>query len=54
MKKYNIDPVKRLMRLAKESGVRHTVILGSYFAHFNKIWPDYNSQLDVCYVPGNS
>lgn len=39
-KKYNIDPMKRLLRLAKEAGVKHTVILGSYFAHFNTIWPE--------------
>lgn len=39
-KKYNIEPVKRLLRLAKEAGVKHVVILGSYFAYFNKIWPE--------------
>ena len=39
-KKYNIDPIKRLLRLAKESGVKHAVVLGSYFAYFNKIWPE--------------
>ena len=39
-KKYNIDPVKRLLHLAKEVGVKHTVILGSYFSYFNKQWPE--------------
>ena len=39
-KKYNIDPVKRLLRLAKESDVKHAVILGSYFAYFEKIRPE--------------
>ena len=39
-KKYNIEPIKRLLRLAKESGVKHAVILGSYFAYFNKLWPE--------------
>ena len=39
-RKFNIDPVRRLLRLARESGVKHAVILGSYFAYFNKIWPD--------------
>ena len=39
-KKYNIDPLKRLLTLAKESGVKHAVICGSYFSYFNKIWPD--------------
>ncbi|MDK2981702.1 MAG: hypothetical protein PWQ55_2049 [Chloroflexota bacterium] len=39
-KKYNIDPIQRLLRLAKESGVKHAVILGSYFTYFDKIWPE--------------
>ena len=39
-KKYNIDPVKRLLRLAKECGVKHSVICGSYFAYFNKVRPE--------------
>lgn len=39
-KKYNIDPLKHLLGLAKESGVKHVVILGSYFAYFEKIWPE--------------
>ncbi len=37
--KYNIDPVKRLLRLAKECGVRHSVVCGSYFSYFNRIMP---------------
>lgn len=36
-KKYNIDPVKRLLKIAKECGVKHSVILSSYFA---KIRPE--------------
>lgn len=38
-KKYNIDPVKRLLGLCRACGVRHAVICGSYFSHFAKIWP---------------
>jgi dihydroflavonol-4-reductase len=38
--KYNIRPVRRLLGLAKEAGVRHTVVLGSYFAYFDKLWPE--------------
>lgn len=38
--KYNIDPLKRIMRIAKECGVRHVAVCGSYFAHFAKIRPD--------------
>lgn len=39
-RKYNIDPVKRLLRLCKEVGVRHAVILGSYFSYVAKKWPE--------------
>jgi nucleoside-diphosphate-sugar epimerase len=39
-KKYNIDPIKRLLKLAKESGVKHAVICGSYFAYFAKTRPE--------------
>ena len=39
-KKYNIDPVKRLLKLCRECGVRHAVILGSYFSYAAKKWPE--------------
>lgn len=39
-KKYNIDAMQRLMNIAQKSGVKKTVILGSYFSHFAKIWPE--------------
>lgn len=39
-RKYNIDPVKRLLSIAKDAGVKHSVILGSYFSYFAKIWPE--------------
>jgi dihydroflavonol-4-reductase len=39
-KKYNITPVERLLRLAKASGVKHAVVLGSYFSYFAKTWPE--------------
>ncbi len=39
-KKYNITPLERLLRLAKESGVRHAVVAGSYFSHFAKKWTE--------------
>ena len=29
-----------MLRIAKESGVRHAVICGSYFSYFAKIWPE--------------
>ena len=39
-KKYNIDPVKRLLKLCKECGVKHAAICGSYFAFFAKSRPE--------------
>lgn len=39
-KKYNIDPVKRLLGIAKECGVKHAAICGSYFAYFAKCRKD--------------
>lgn len=40
-RKYNITPLERLLRLAKASGVRHAVVCGSYFTHFDRAWPDF-------------
>lgn len=39
-KKYNIDPVERLLGIAKECGVKHSVVLGSYFSYAAKKWPE--------------
>ncbi len=39
-KKYNIDPLKRLLRIAKECGVKHVSICGSYFSYFAKSRPE--------------
>ena len=39
-KKFNIDPIRRLLPLAKECGVKHVVICGSYFAYFAKKHPE--------------
>lgn len=38
--KYNIAPLCRLLKLAKECGVKHAVICGSYFTYFSKIYPE--------------
>jgi dihydroflavonol-4-reductase len=38
--KYNNTPLERLLRIAKSCGVRHVVICGSYFAYFDRAWPD--------------
>lgn len=38
--KYNITPLKKMLAIAKESGVKHTVICGSYFSYFAKERPE--------------
>lgn len=38
--RHNNEPLRRLLRLARESGIRRAVVCGSYFCHFAKIWPD--------------
>ncbi|MCL2067503.1 MAG: NAD(P)-dependent oxidoreductase [Treponema sp.] len=37
--KYNVAPLERMLRIAKECGVKHSVVCGSYFSYFDKIWP---------------
>jgi nucleoside-diphosphate-sugar epimerase len=37
--KFNVIPLERMLRIAKECGVKHSVVCGSYFSHFEKIWP---------------
>ncbi|MDO4622814.1 MAG: NAD(P)-dependent oxidoreductase [Eubacteriales bacterium] len=39
-KKYNIDPIKRLLKIAKECGVKHVAVCGSYFSYFAKTRPE--------------
>lgn len=38
-RKYNIDPLRRILKIAKDCGVKHSVICGSYFSYFHKIRP---------------
>ena len=40
--KYNLRPLERMLRIAKECGVKHAAICGSYFSYFDKIWPKKN------------
>jgi len=42
--KYNIQPVIRLLGLAKQSGVQSAVVLGSYFTYAQRLYPHW--QLD--------
>jgi dihydroflavonol-4-reductase len=36
----NVKPCSRLFALAREAGVKRAVLLSSYFAHFDRIWPE--------------
>lgn len=36
----NVESLTRLMMLAKKAEVKRLVVLGSYFAHFNRLWPE--------------
>ena len=38
--KYNIKPLRRLLQLCKEYGVKHAAICGSYFSYFAKTRPE--------------
>lgn len=35
---YNIKPLERMLKIAKKVGIKHAVILGSYFSYFAKLW----------------
>jgi len=39
---YNNRPLDRLLTLARDAGVRHAAVCGSYFAHFARKWPEEN------------
>lgn len=38
-KKFNIDPLERVLSIAKEVGIKHAVICGSYFTYFARVRP---------------
>jgi dihydroflavonol-4-reductase len=36
----NVQAARRFFRLARKAGVKRGVLIGSYFAHFARIWPE--------------
>jgi nucleoside-diphosphate-sugar epimerase len=38
--KHNVESVRRVFNLARQAGIRRGVVLGSYFAHFDHLWPE--------------
>lgn len=49
-RKYNIEPVNRLLRLAVECGVKHAAVCGSYFSYFAESRPEMNLEADHPYI----
>ena len=49
-KKYNIDALDRLLKLAKECGIKHNVICGSYFTYFVKARPEVDLMTPHQYI----
>jgi len=39
-KQANVDATVRFIRLCRRARVRHVVLLGSYFSHFARLWPE--------------
>ena len=39
-KKYNIDPLQKMLFAANEAGVKKAIVLGSYFSYFAQTWKD--------------
>ena len=37
--KYNVDPLRRMFSFAKKHGLKHSVVLGSYFTYFDHSRP---------------
>lgn len=48
--KFNNQPVERILRLAKQCGVRRSVILGSYFSYFAKYLPQLELEKNHPYI----
>ena len=46
----NVKPASRLFTLAHQAGVKRGVLLSSYFAHFDRIWPEYRLSYHHPYI----
>jgi len=46
----NVEASVRLFRLAREAGVQRGVLLGSYFAHFDRIRPEWRLAMHHPYI----
>lgn len=48
--KHNVEPVKRLAFIACKVGVQKLIILGSYFAYFDRTWPQMELSVHHPYI----
>ena len=48
--KANVEDLERVMRLAADTGVTRAVVLGSYFAHFARRWPELGLAARHAYI----
>ena len=48
--KHNVESVRRVFTLARAAGVRRGIVLGSYFAYFDRIWPEMNLTIHHPYI----
>lgn len=48
--KYNVESVRRVFILASTAGVKRGVVLGSYFAYFDRLWPEMNLTIHHPYI----
>lgn len=46
----NVDVPARLFTIAAQTGVKRSVVLGSYFTHFNRTWPEMKLAMRHPYI----
>jgi len=51
---FNVTPMERLLHIARESGVKHVVICGTYFSYFDRKWPRLKLSLWHPYVKSHT
>jgi nucleoside-diphosphate-sugar epimerase len=48
--KHNVESVRRVFTLARAAGVRRGIVLGSYFAYFDRIWAEMKLSIHHPYI----
>lgn len=47
---HNVESVRRVFTLARSAGVKRGVVLGSYFAYFDRLWPEMKLSIHHPYI----